>query len=136
MSYDSDFKVSIKGLSKGFSCIHKDYPENASFCPYCGTKIGSIDSIEDTLEEISKYSFYRVYDNDLTLTSSSWYAWKDNMIELSKQFDCLFTVLREGEDSLDIEKCYFYKGKSFSPGKVIITFENDTDEKRKEVLGI
>ena len=75
----------------------------------------SVEEIYETLSQISGYEANYLDDDILLLNDIKWYNWKNDMIELSKQFPwAVIGVSRFGEDNLDWEVSLFINGKEFN----------------------
>ena len=92
----------------------------------------TVEEIYETLSQISGYNIDYLDDETLLIDDVKWYNWKNDMIELSKQFPwAVIAVSRFGEDTLDWEVTLFINGKEFSKSveyvKPITILKNDPE---------
>lgn len=75
----------------------------------------SVEEISEPLSLLIGYGVSYLDDKTLFLNDVKWYNWKNDMIELSKQFPwAVIEVSRFGEDNLDWEVSLFINGKEFN----------------------
>ena len=92
----------------------------------------TVEEIAEPFSQISGYEANYLDDDTLLLNDIKWYNWKNDMIELSKQFPwTVIEVSRFGEDTLDWEVALFINGKEFSKSveyiKPITILKNDPE---------
>lgn len=135
MGYNSSYSLTWKPRNEGIvfkSCEHNK-KDTDKFCPECGKENRTI----QLHEKIGKYIASHVDMNyclcptGVSRQAAKWYSFKKDMIEMSLEFkDVLFSLIRSGEESGDIEMCYFLNG-GIQIEKARIVF-NSFDEDKLE----
>ena len=85
-------------------------------------------AIKTLLESISGYEF----DDELSVYGVKWYDWPNDMTELSRSYPyILFTLEGVGEESPDLWRAYFKRGK-YQVCQAKITFDEFDETKLKD----
>lgn len=126
MGYNTEFKWKYYTLDDG--CIdlcNHDKPENFNFCPECGKPnkkehIGQfIDNYIDEQRDNDK--FYGIAGGFDYIGKCKWYAYNDDMVELSKEFPTvLFELTGYGEVKDDIWQTFYFDGRMYETETEII----------------
>ena len=75
----------------------------------------NVEEISEPLSQLIGYFISYLDDETLFISDVKWSNWKNDMIELSKQFPwAVIEVSRFGEDHLDWEVSFFINGKEFN----------------------
>lgn len=83
------------------------------------------DAIREDRNKDSAYYADKLLPDEVDVYEKKWYDFLDDFIRLSKQFPYLkITVERSGEDRFDVERCYFFNGKSQSSYGEMVFEEN------------
>lgn len=111
MGYYSDFEITFnkKDLIIKQQVEILDFLENDN-------ALGVItDAIREDRNKDSAYYADKLLPDEVDVYEKTWYDFLDDFLRLSKQFPYLKIIVeRSGEDRFDVERCYFFNGKSQS----------------------